>query len=136
MQGVGSLLLNENTLVACERQEATDWLSRYLASCSFWDRAQETVSRAFGLGTGAVALWLDTGAGRGRLRHYDARMVVPLSWDAEAVAECAFVTRAFAKGEAFDQLQMHVVGETGYTASRSRASTWRGTWSRCRVWRP
>lgn len=109
----GSLLLNENTLVACERQEATDWLSRFLASCGFWGRAQETVSRAFGLGTGAVALWLDTRSGRVRLRHYDARMVVPLSWDAEVVAECAFATRSFAKGEALDQLQMHIVGEDG-----------------------
>lgn len=66
----GSLLLGENTLVACGRQEATEWLSRFLASCGFWDRAQETVSRAF-------------------------------------------VTRAYAKGEALDQLQMHVAGEDG-----------------------
>lgn len=109
----GSLLLNENTLVTCERQQATDWLSRFLASCSFWDRAHETVSRAFGLETGAVALWLDTGYGRVRLRHYDARMVVPLSWDADAVTESAFVTRAFARGKALDQLQMHVVGPDG-----------------------
>lgn len=48
----GSLLLNENTLVACERQEATEWLSRFLASCGAWNGAQETVSRGFGWGPG------------------------------------------------------------------------------------
>lgn len=40
-------------------------------------------------------------------------MVAPLSWDAGTVTECAFVTRAFARGEALDQLQMHVVGPDG-----------------------
>lgn len=40
-------------------------------------------------------------------------MMVPLSWDADAVTECAFVTRAYAKGEALDQPQMHVVSDDG-----------------------
>lgn len=66
--------------------------------------------RAFGLGTGAFAVWLDVGRRLVRVRHYDARMVVPLSWDAEGVRECAFVTRCFSRGALLDQLQMHVVG--------------------------
>ena len=40
-------------------------------------------------------------------------MVVPLSWDAEGVRECAFVTRCFSRGALLDQLQMHVVGDDG-----------------------
>lgn len=76
----------------------------------FWGRAQETVARAFGLGTGAFAVWMDVGHRLARVRHYDARMVVPLSWDAEGVRECAFVTRCFSRGALLDQLQMHVVG--------------------------
>ena len=66
--------------------------------------------RAFGLGTGAFAVWMDVGHRLARVRHYDARMVVPLSWDAEGVRECAFVTRCFSRGALLDQLQMHVVG--------------------------
>ena len=69
--------------------------------------------RAFGLGTGAFAVWLDAGRRLVRVRHYDARMVVPLSWDAEGVRECAFVTRCFSRGALLDQLQMHVVGDDG-----------------------
>lgn len=69
--------------------------------------------RAFGLGTGAFAVWLDAGRRLVRVRHYDARMVVPLSWDAEGVRECAFVTRCFSRGALLDQLQMHVLGPAG-----------------------
>ena len=109
----GSLLLNEKTCVSCSDQAATDWLESFFSSCDFWGRAQETVARAFGLGTGAFALWLDVSRRLVRIRHYDARMVVPLCWDADGIRECAFVTRAFTKGAAVDQLQMHVLDDDG-----------------------
>ncbi|MCI1879111.1 MAG: hypothetical protein LKI89_02970 [Olsenella sp.] len=109
----GSLLLDEKTVVAYENRECTDWLASFFSSTNFWGRAQETVVRAFGLGTGAFAVWMDVGRRLVRVRHYDARMVVPLSWDAEGVRECAFVTRCFSRGALLDQLQMHVVGDDG-----------------------
>ncbi|WP_195839240.1 hypothetical protein [Parafannyhessea umbonata] len=94
-------------------RECTDWLASLLSATGFWGRAQETVVMAFGLGTGAFALWMDVGRRLVRVRHYDARMVVPLSWDAEGVRECAFVTRCFSRGALLDQLQMHVAGDDG-----------------------
>lgn len=109
----GSLLSDEKTVVAYESQECTDWLSSLFSTTNFWGRAQETVVRAFGLGTGAFALWMDVGRRLVHVRHYDARMVVPLSWDSEGVRECAFVTRCFSRGALLDQLQMHVVGDDG-----------------------
>ena len=109
----GSLLLNENVRVVCEDQGATDWLARFFSATNFMSAAQATVMRAFGLGTGAWALWADTARRDVRVRHYDARMVVPLSWDEEGVSECAFVTRAFLRGRAVDQLQMHLLGADG-----------------------
>ena len=109
----GSLLLDEKTQVVCENQQATDWLEGLFGKLGFWGRAQETVMRAFGLGTGAFAVWLDTAKHEVRIRHYDARMVVPLTWDAEGVSECAFVTRAYWRGRAVDQLQMHLLGPAG-----------------------
>lgn len=109
----GSLLLDEKTTVACKNQQCTDWLGSFFSSSNFWGRAQETVVRAFGLGTGAFAVWMDSGRRLVKVRHYDARMVVPLSWDSEGVRECAFVTRAYRGGESIDQLQMHVVGDDG-----------------------
>ncbi len=109
----GSLLLDEKTVVACESRECSDWLASFFSSTNFWGRAQETVVRAFGLGTGAFAVWLDMRRRLVRVRHYDARMVVPLAWDYEGVKECAFVTRAYSKGRVLDQLQMHVLGPAG-----------------------
>ena len=62
------------------------------------------------MGTGAWALWVDADAQKVRIRHYDARMVIPLTWDEEGVSECAFVTRVFYRGQVVDQLQMHLRG--------------------------
>ena len=106
----GSLLLNDKTQVVCDSQECTDWLSDFFKDTGFMPQAQNTVVRAFGMGTGAWALWIDADARKVRIRHYDARMVIPLTWDEEGVSECAFVTRVFYRGKAVDQLQMHLKG--------------------------
>ena len=109
----GSLLLNDRTQVACDDQQCTDWLAAWMARTGFLASAQECVVRAFGLGTGAFALWVDAGSREVRVRRYDARMVVPLTWDEEGVTECAFVTRAFWRGKAVDQVQLHLQGGGG-----------------------
>lgn len=84
--------------------------------------AQATVVRAFWLGTDACALWVDLGRKKVRIRHYDARMVIPLTWDEDGVAECAFVTQAFYHGKAVDQLQMHLKGGVGFSSGSSSPS--------------
>ena len=106
----GSLLLNEDVKVVSENQAVTDWLESFFSSTNFMSAAQATVVRAFGLGTGAWALWLDLDHKKVRIRHYDVRMVIPLTWDEDGITECAFVTRAFYRGKAVDQLQMHLRG--------------------------
>ena len=118
----GSLLLNEEVKVVCENQKATDWINSFFSSTNFMNAAQATVVRAFGLGTGAWALWIDLGKRKVRIRHYDARMVIPLSWDEDGISECAFVTRAFYRGKAVDQLQMHLKGGMGFSADLSPSS--------------
>ena len=116
----GSLLLNDKTQVVCGAQECTDWLSGFLARSGFMAAAQATVVRAFGMGTGAWALWVDADAGSARIWHYDARMVIPLAWDEESVTECAFVTRAFYRGRVVDQVQLHLKGAgTDFSAALS-----------------
>lgn len=119
----GSLLLNDKTMVVCEDQRCTEWLSDFLSKTGFMPAAQATVVKAFGMGTGAWALWVDADARKVRIRHYDARMVLPLSWDEEGVSECAFVTRVFYRGKAFDQLQMHLRGGLGLDGGLSSPST-------------
>ena len=118
----GSLLLNDKTQVVCDEQACTEWLSEFFAKTGFMPQAQNTVVRAFGMGTGAWALWVDADDRKVRIRHYDARMVIPLTWDEEGVSECAFVTRAFYRGKPFDQLQMHLKGGLGMGLSPSTSS--------------
>lgn len=52
----GSLLLNDKTQVVCESQECTEWLADFFSKTGFMPQAQNTVVRAFGMGTGAWAL--------------------------------------------------------------------------------
>lgn len=110
----GSLLLNDRTTVDCGEQACTDWLAGYFDRVNFQGLGQQMLSRAFGLGTGAWAVWLDPARRRMQLRRYDARMVLPLSWDDDGVTECAFATRVTSRGRQYDQLQMHVEGPDGY----------------------
>lgn len=110
----GPLLLIDKTQAVCNCQECTDWPATYLAEAGFMPAEQATVVCAFGMDTGAWALWVDSDAGKVRIRHYDSRMVVPLTWDEEEVTECAFVTQAFYRGRTVDQLQMHLRGREGH----------------------
>lgn len=123
----GALLLNENVKVVCEEQSATDWLEDYFSRTGFMAKAQATIVRAFGLGTGAFALWVDLGKCKVRVRHYDARMVIPLTWDEDGVTECAFVTRVFYRGKAIDQLQMHLRSGADLSLSPNSDETTSGT---------
>lgn len=91
----GALLLNDRTTVACDEQACTEWPASFFSSTGFMAAAQECAVRAFGLETGAWALWVDPARRNVRVRRYDVRMVVPLTWDKEDVTERAFVTRAF-----------------------------------------
>lgn len=119
----GSLLLNEDVKVVCEDQRATGWIGSFFSSTNFMVQAQATVVRVFWLGTGAWALWADLDRKKVRVRHYDARMVIPLTWDEDGVSECAFVTRAFYRGKAVDQPRMHLRGDMGFSVGSSSPST-------------
>lgn len=112
-----SMLLNEDTEVSVETPMANEWLDDYLEATGFWPSGQGMVEKAFALGTAAWALWFDVRDDDSdttiKLRCYDARMVVPLSWDTDGIRECAFVTQTRNHGEKAEQLQMHYVGESG-----------------------
>lgn len=102
---------------AARIEDVGDWLADWCDRNKFVSKAQMSLERAFALGTAAMALWFHVDAQgdlRIRPRRYDARMVLPLTWDDDEVRECAFVTTARYKGKAVDQLQCHVLGDDGY----------------------
>lgn len=102
---------------ADDPSEAQRLLDSWAAETRFLPSAQRCLERAFATGTGALALWFDLSEGgtRIRARRYDARMVLPLSWDDEQVAECAFCTSATSGGRAVTQLQAHLLDREGGT---------------------
>lgn len=105
-----SLILNEDTQISVEDEQANAWLQEYLDKSGFWVLGQMAIEKAFAMGTGAWALWFkitDDVVTDIKIRRYDARMVVPLSWDEDGVSECAFVTRVSIRGKLYTQAQVH-----------------------------
>ncbi len=109
-----SLLMNDKTKVVCEDQACTDRLAEFYRARGFFAYGQQLVSKAFSLGTCGWGLWLDLDAKKAQVRRYDAKCILPLSWDDDGITECAFVTRATVGGKQVDQLVMHVLEDRGY----------------------
>lgn len=112
-----SLLMGEGFNVSCPEDEAADkTLAAWEESTAFDLLGEGLVERSFGLGTGAWALWIaegEDGSRKVRARTYDARAILPLSWDVDDCSECAFATRVSVRGKELTQLQAHVIGDDG-----------------------
>ncbi len=109
-----SLILNEDTQISVKDEQANKWLSEFLEKTGFWFLGQMTIEKAFAMGTAAWALWFniyESAVVDIKIRRYDARMIIPLSWDEDGVTECAFVTRVTIKGKQYNQLQIHASDE-------------------------
>ena len=105
-----SLIANEMG-AGTDSPMANEWLAGFCEETDLFTLFQRGIERTFAMGTGAMALWFDVredGASM-RVRRYDAKMVVPLSWDEDGTTECAFCTRVAVKGKQAVQLQMHVL---------------------------
>ena len=98
-----------------------DWCER----TGFYALFQRGVERAFAMGTGAMALWFDVRDEETsiRVRRYDAKMVIPLTWDEDGTTECAFCTRVTVKGKPAVQLQVHAV-DGGTRTYHIRTKVW------------
>ena len=105
-----SLIANEMQ-VQSGSADANEWVRGYCEDTGLYALFQRGIERAFAMGTGAMALWFDVrdeGAAV-RVRRYDAKMVLPLTWDEDGTRECALCTRVSVKGKQAVQLQMHVL---------------------------
>lgn len=117
-----SLLLNERTQVSVTEEDANEWLQAWLTQAHFFSSGQNLVERAFALGTGAWALrvaGIDPAAAyspgaRIIAQRFDARQIVPLTYDEDTCTECAFVSQTTVRGRTYDQVQMHLLGDGGY----------------------
>ncbi|MHB1323979.1 MAG: phage portal protein [Coriobacteriia bacterium] len=115
-----SLIMNERTLVATEDETANGWLNAWLDVSRFFANGQRLVERSMGLGTAAWALRVEelqvgklfkrvqvSPNARIVAQRFDARQILPLSYDEDGCTECAFVSQSMVKGIALTQLQIH-----------------------------
>jgi len=109
-----SLILNDDTTISTEDETCTEWLDDFYSSINFINRGHKVIADAFGLGTAGWAVWIDTERKQMQVRRYDARMILPLSWDDDGVKECAFATKTTIGGVGYDQLSMHVLEDETY----------------------
>ena len=109
-----SLLLNEETTVNTEDDTCNEWLADFFDSIDFELRGQESVMRSFALGTGAWDLSIDTRTRTLQMDTYDARTLIPLSWDNSGITEIALCTKVNYQGKVYDQLKMHVLEDGAY----------------------
>ena len=117
-----SLIANEMQAVS-ESPLANEWVRDYCEDTGLYALFQRGIERTFAMGTGALALWFDVREEetRIRVRRYDAKMVLPLTWDEDGTTECAFCTRATLAGKEVTQLQIHAPDpETGTYHVRTR----------------
>lgn len=111
-----SLIANEMEAKS-ESSLANEWIHGYCEDNSVYTMFQRGIERAFAMGTGAMALWFDVKDDGTyiRIRRYDAKMIIPLTWDEDGTTECAFCTRVTIKGDQAMQLQLHVLDEETHT---------------------
>lgn len=117
-----SLLFNDKISLSCSGSESANiFLEEFIASTNFIAKAQGATERGFALGTAALAARVaeapfdgsPSASARIIISKYDARYIVPLSYDDDTINECAFVSRITVKGQHLTQLQMHVLSESG-----------------------
>jgi A118 family predicted phage portal protein len=121
-----SLLMNERTQISAENPKANEWLEDYLESTRFLFSAQGLVERAFALGAGGWALRLEdlqvqqdgtvvpSPSARVVVQRFDARHIIPLTYNEETCTECAFRSQVTVGGKRYEQLQTHRQGASGY----------------------
>lgn len=110
-----SLMLNEQTVISTADETCNEFIAESFKRLNFFPYGQDLIERAFALGTAAWAMWLDTDTGEFQIRRYDARMLVPLSWDDDGVSECAFCAKVTVGGKDYDQLQLYKLDDSTQT---------------------
>jgi A118 family predicted phage portal protein len=118
-QESASLIMNERTLVSVDNEAANTWLADHLEKTRFLFFAQSAVERGHALGTAAwvprienlqvteTGIVVPSEKTRVHVQSFDARFVVPLSWDESGVSEAAFRSRVIVAGKHYEQLQIH-----------------------------
>jgi len=119
-----SLILSEGTAVAAGNDTTDKFLQAWVDETDFWPVSRGVTERAMALGTAGWALRVENvQVGRifkrivpsDRIRvipeRYDARHIIPLTYDSRRCTECAFISSTTVRGKTLTQVQAHVLND-------------------------
>lgn len=125
-QEFASLILSEGTAAAAEDETTDEFLQAWMEETDFWPVSQGVTERAMALGTAGWALRVENvqvsrvfrrvvPSERVRVipERYDARHIVPLTYDSRRCSECLFISSVVERGKQLTQAQAHVLNQNG-----------------------
>ena len=120
---MAGLIYNETASISLDKvddQTTVDWLEQWLDLTMWHDRAPLAIGRMCSTGTAAWALhvsgFMETGKSpllNVRPMRYDARSIIPLSWEADDCIDCAFLADVYIHGKKCSQIEVHQRGDDG-----------------------
>lgn len=120
---MAGLIYNETASISLDEVEdgtTVDWLEQWLDVTMWHDRAPLAIGRMCSTGTAAWALhvsgFTETGKSpvlKVRPMRYDARSIIPLSWEADDCIDCAFLADVYIRGNKCKQIEVHKRGDDG-----------------------
>lgn len=120
---MAGLIYNETAAIsldAIDDKTTVGWLDQWLDITMWHDRAPLAIGRMCSTGTAAWALhvsgFTETGKSpmlKVRPMRYDARSIIPLSWEADDCIDCAFLATVYIHGKKCSQIEVHQRGDDG-----------------------
>lgn len=120
---MAGLIYNEIASISLDEiddKATVDWLEQWLDVTMWHDRAPLAIGRMCSTGTAAWALhvsgFTETGKSpvlKVRPMRYDARSIIPLSWEADDCIDCAFLADVYIRGNKCTQIEVHQRGDDG-----------------------
>lgn len=120
---MAGLIYNETASISLDEVEdgtTVDWLEQWLDVTMWHDRAPLAIGRMCSTGTAAWALhvsgFTETGKSpvlKVRPTRYDARSIIPLSWEVDDCIDCAFLADVYIRGNKCTQIEVHKRGDDG-----------------------
>nr|DAZ74284.1 MAG TPA: portal protein [Caudoviricetes sp.] len=120
---MAGLIYNETASISLDEVEdgtTVDWLEQWLDVTMWHDRAPLAIGRMCSTGTAAWALHVSGFTETGKSSalkvcpmRYDARSIIPLSWEADDCIDCAFLADVYIRGNKCTQIEVHQRGDDG-----------------------
>lgn len=120
---MAGLIYNETASISLDNvddENTVAWLDQWLDVTMWHDRAPLAIGRMCSTGTAAWALhvsgFTETGKSpvlKVRPMRYDARSIIPLSWEADDCIDCAFLADVYIRGNKCTQIEVHKRGDDG-----------------------